>query len=437
WRRVNESVDRTRKTWEKVVGSLVAQNDQTKVMAKAQEEADRRTRTIAERWRDIARSTTTAAVKIRDATTSLLKWGSLTGLFTGLLGAGGLFGIERLGLAAANWRRSSLGLGLPVGGQNAFRINFGRLIDPDSFLSSVAGAKMDVTRRVGLMGAGLSEREIGGDTASTGVALLRNLKRIAAQTNPAMFAQVIAARRLDQFVSVEDMMRLRSTSGAEFSQLLRSYGRDRPGLELAPDVARKWQDFSTQMSRAGTEIETVFIRGLSALAPGLEKLSAGVSNMVGSLLGAPKRKEWIAGLGESLEKFGKYVGTDEFQQKVRDFAEGVGKMAEVLKRITGFFDPDSWHNAVHNNPLLPKIPESDDPRWRWTAGGWVQVERGSWADRVANLFGSSRGGGDRMHNPGNIRDNRAGGFRHFESDEAGVLGIARQLRLYQNRDHLN
>jgi hypothetical protein len=48
---------------------------------------------------------------IRDATTSLLSWGGIVGLFTGVLGVGGLFGLNRLAATTGSQRFTSLGSG--------------------------------------------------------------------------------------------------------------------------------------------------------------------------------------------------------------------------------------------------------------------------------------------------------------------------------------
>jgi hypothetical protein len=47
---------------------------------------------------------------IKDATTSLLTWSGIVGVFTGVLGAGGLFGINRLA-ATTSAQRLPLGIG--------------------------------------------------------------------------------------------------------------------------------------------------------------------------------------------------------------------------------------------------------------------------------------------------------------------------------------
>ena len=330
WKLVEKNIDGSRASFGKLVDQMASANVQAKLREKAQERADQLTRSSADRWQSMARNTREFAKNIGDATLSLLKWGSITGVISGLVGAGGLFGIDRLAMGVAGNRRSALGRGTGYGEQQAFSANFGRLVDPEAFLSGVAGAKFDVTKRVGLMGAGLSEKEIGGDTADTAVALLRNLKRIADTTSPALYAQVLQARRLDQFASSEDLNRLRNTSPAEIARLEQQYGRDRSKLDVGSDTAERWQDFVTQMSNAGKSIETTFVKGLAPLAPGLTKLSDSVSKVIESFLGSPALGRWIGEVDKGLEKFAGYIGTDEFSQKVSDFVDDVGKLASAI-----------------------------------------------------------------------------------------------------------
>jgi hypothetical protein len=331
WKAVNAQIDGSRASFSKLVDKMVAANVQAQLAAKAQERADHLTRGTAERWTSIARSTMSFASSIRDMTTSVIKMAGITGIVTGLVGAGGLWGIDRMALSAAGTRRSSMGLGLGFGEQRAFTSNFSRLVDPEAFLSGVAGAKMDVTRRVGLLGAGLSPTEMASDTAQTAVALLRRLKQIADATDPAMFAQVIQGRRLEQFVTPEDLQRLRATSPAEFEQLTRQYGLRQGTAGVPPNVAKAWQDFTTQMSNAGNSIEATFIKGLAPLAPGLVKMSEGIESVIRAFLNSPTLERWISTLDQGLEKLAGYIGTDEFAQKIDRFVKSIGDMADAVR----------------------------------------------------------------------------------------------------------
>lgn len=414
WKLVNEKIDGSVSSFEKLVSKMAAANVQEKLRAKAQETADKLTRTSAERWSAMARSSREFASNIKGATVDLLRWGAITGVISGLLGAGGLFGIDRLALGVAGTRRSSFGLGTGYGEQRAFGANFGRLVDPDQFLSSVAGAKTDVTKRVGLIGAGLSEKEIAGDTATTAVALLRRLKSIADSTDPKLYGQVIQARRLDQFVGPEDLQRLRATSGKEYDQLVAGFGRDRGKFDLPADVAKKWQDFTTQMGRAGQGIENVLVKGLVGLVPGLTKLSESVERAIGTLLSSDKLRGWIDKLGDGLETFAKYVGTDEFQDNVKGFVTGVGKVASAV----------AW--------LVGKLPGGG------SAEKTARMEKMAAGLNQTAWEGLQGGVGAPSNNPGNLRPQfKSTGFMQYPTPEAGLKAMARQLLLYSSRDKLD
>lgn len=422
WKLVNDKIAGTRSSFDKIVDDMVATNVQQKLIAKAQEEADRRTERMEGRWSRMAGNAKAFAGHVRDSTLSLLKWGGIVGL--GLLG-GGLFGIDRLALGAAAARRSSLGLGASIGGARSFDVNFARLVDPASFLGAVSGAKTDLNRRTGLIGAGLSSAEIGGSTEDTAVALLRNLKRIADTTAPALFAQVLQSRRLDQFASPEDLQRLRNTAPGEFNDLVRRYRQGRSDFDVPPDVSRKWQEFTTQLSRAGQGIENTFIRGLAPLAPGLTKLSEGVESAVRTFLQAPKLKEWMDDLGTGLEKFAKYVVSDDFQTAVKDFVEGLGTIGAGIAKVAKWFgDPD---RARESDERAARVKKLRDERAAGGASAWEQL------GRVFNGSGTSP-----VNNPGNLRPaGQSTGFQTFATPEEGLRAMARQLQIYGTRDHLD
>ena len=329
WQKVNTQIKEGREAFEGLVAKYAVANLQAKQIESAQRAADQITRTTAERWRDMARSAGSVASAVRSTTVDLLKWGTITSVAGGLLGVGSLFGLDRLAATVSSARKTSLGLGIGYGEQKAFGTNFERFVaDPQGFLSSVAGAKLDITKRVGLIGAGLSEQEMAGDAAHTAVALLRHLKQIADTTNPQLYAQVIGARRLDQFVSPEDLQRLHNTRG-ELEQVIGSYDRNRTAFDVPPDVTQAWQEFTTQMSRAGQGIENTFVRGLAPLADPLTHLSEGFEKVVHAFLVAPTLERWITEAGGGLEKLAKYVGTDDFQHKVENFVKNVGDLAEA------------------------------------------------------------------------------------------------------------
>ncbi|PLP30312.1 transglycosylase, partial [Klebsiella michiganensis] len=64
---------------------------------------------------DATKDAKSLAAHIKDATVSLLSWGSIVGVFSGVLGVGGLFGLNRLAATTGAQRFTSLGLGTSIG----------------------------------------------------------------------------------------------------------------------------------------------------------------------------------------------------------------------------------------------------------------------------------------------------------------------------------
>lgn len=330
WAKVTANIGRSRKEFDDLVKAQIASQARGKLIAEAQREAERLTRSSADRWRDISRSTASIAGNIRRATGDLVRWGAATGVVSGLLGAGGLFGLNSLAGNVSGTRRSALGLGTGYGELKSFGANFGRLVDPDSFLSSVANAKLDLTKRTGLYGAGLTEGDIGGSTASVSVALLQKLKDIADRTDPRLYGQTLAARNLGQHASPEDLQRLRNTSQAEFNSLKTKFGQGSSAFDLSDKNARLWQDFYTQLHNASEGIENTFVKGLVRLTPGLEKLSISFEKVVRALLDNEVIGKWLDKVNSGFEKLAKYIGTDDFEKSVQEFVHGVGEAARAI-----------------------------------------------------------------------------------------------------------
>lgn len=417
WKALNKDVKDAGGGFDRVAAALLAQNELTRREAADQKRLRQETDHTARSWLGMAKSTKEVAHNIGRATLSLLKWGTITGVFSGLLGAGGLFGIDRLALAAAGGRRSSLGLGIGFGEQKAFDVNYGRLVDTGSFLSSVNEALHDVSKRYTLYGAGLGEGDLAGrNSAQVGSALLPALKRLADQTPDAQLAQVLKARGLDQFIGLQDFQRLKATSGSEIAGLAGAYGRDRGSIGVNDGVLRQWQDFTTQMSRAGGQIEATFIKGLVRIEPGLEKLSVSFEKVVRAFLASDTLQVWLGKLDIGIEKFATYIGTDEFQSNVKAFVEGIGTVAKAVLRVARWLVPNETPaGAQYDSMGAPIAPTAPGAKF--------------------DFLGSPI---EDRHNPGNLRrPGQTKGFASFASDEAGLRAMARQLRLYQNRDHLD
>jgi hypothetical protein len=340
WRQTQQAIGGSRKEFNEMVAQQSAMATRQKMMLEIERAQARMARTTADAWRDVARHTKETYSGVKDITLSLLRWASLTSVFSGLIGAGGLFGITRMAEGVSATRRSSMGTGLSFGQQKAFNLNYIRVVDPDSFLGGVNQSLTDVSKRSALYNAGLGERELTGGTAAVGVRLLNKLKTLADETPDNLLGNVHGARGLGQYMTAEDFQRLKATSRGELAGLASGFQRDQGALGIGGKDQLAWQNFTTQIYRAGNEIETVFIKGLSPLAPGLEKLSGAVSNTIKAFFGGDDAKGWAEQANKGLETFAKYIGSDEFQSGVVKFAKGIAVIADKLASFVSWFGGD-------------------------------------------------------------------------------------------------
>src|SRR5580704_8931731 len=118
-------------------------------------------------WTGVSRSAKFFSHDVITATQHLHKWTKLTAVFGGLLGAGGLFGIDRLAMRAAGQRQSARGLGVSTGEYSAFMVDAARLTgNPEALLGSFSegfysqSAKLDFAAA---FGSGITDRMQGKD----------------------------------------------------------------------------------------------------------------------------------------------------------------------------------------------------------------------------------------------------------------------------------
>lgn len=289
-------------------------------------------------WKNLARDAKTFASHIVEATRSLLRWGALTGLISGLLGGGGLFGIERLAMSAGNQRSQGLALGMKAGEAKAFETQLGgRGYDANAYLGNINKGMTDITspQYLGMMTAGMNyQRDIKDhETADVATSYLLKLKS-AVDKIPLneSFGPTAHAQRLDTIMSAEDLQRLRRTSQAEVESYAQNIRKDRTSMGLGDTTAKEWQDLKVRLSETSQALENLLIGKLVALAPSIDKLSEAFMTAVKSFLSSPQLKEWIDDLAAGIKRFADYMMTDEFQQKVTSFVLGVASI------VTGIYD---------------------------------------------------------------------------------------------------
>jgi hypothetical protein len=403
----------------------------------AQGKAATQAKTTATAWSSVAASTKQVYANLEGAARSMLRLGGLTTIVTGLLGGGALFGLDRMAEGVANIRRSALGLGVSPGEQRAFGVDYGRFLgNPSGSLATVAAALTDPTNPAYRPIASLLGGNVQGqDATDVTRRLLHALPGLfPGGANDRTLGTKAAAYGLTNIFSIEDIKRYLSASPEERRQQEGAYGRDVKSLDIDQRTALSWQNLDTQLERASGTIFKVFVQGLEPLTGPLTHLSDSVTHVVAAFLNAAKDRHWIEQISSGLEMFAKYIGTPEFEDNVKTFADDLSKLASIVGTAV------SWLVKAFGGEAQKERADTLHGMGLKTADE-LRADRASgkstaWG-QLADIF---TGGNNNVarHNPGGMRQpGQSTGFASFPSDEAGVSAIARQLLIYQKRDHLD
>jgi hypothetical protein len=373
WQGLNSGIDKAVASLDKLVSSFQEMVDLTRERQKIGENVTTQTRgqtTHVERqaqvWKNLGRTIKDAAGHIVGMTRSLLSWGTLTGVLSGLLGAGGLFGISRLAQAAQGYRRSSLGLGATVGEQRAFTLSYGRMVNAGSVLGGVSEALSDPSKR-GTLYPFIKEPELKGkDTGEVAVLLMQRMKEMLDKTDPSMIGAVHGSMNMGQFITPEEARAMRATPKAETDAYAKQYEALIKTLDLTKQQQKVWSDLATQLKISGEQIETLFVRKLTGWAPQLSSISDSLKSMFETMLNSKVLEGWIKDVEGALKTLAQYMKTDAFKtdvenfmNKVGEFVKGVGEMILAMGRFVTWVRSLPFFKEKLENKASPEVWPED------------------------------------------------------------------------------
>ncbi|EOI6476929.1 TPA: hypothetical protein ACVHP3_004354 [Yersinia enterocolitica] len=395
---------------------------------------------------------------IKDATTSLISWTSILGLFSGLIGAGGLFGINRLASGVASQRFTTLGLGTTSGGLDSTAINYQRaLSNPTGTLGAIRDSQLDLSKRWQFQAMGINNPDQ--DPAKLLPQMIRNARDIFVKNGSNL--QGAEAHGLTNFFTLDDLNRFKNMSDAEIDSMEKRAVQDRKQLQLSDQIQKQWTDFNVQLQRSGYSIENSFIRGLAPLAPQLTRLSDSVSGMIDSFLKSPELGKWIDGLSQGIQKFGEYLASPSFRTDIDSFMKSIRDMGLTVDNVIRFLNGttlNGWNDSVadsaNSSAKWVKEKTGFDPQTvgpaikdlfsigskkikDWYSGGSITPVDPTPADVTAK----GRTIADRFNNPGNLRwaegygthNTKSGKFAVFPTLDEGVLAATKQLQIYGSK----
>lgn len=425
---------------------------------KSQEDFNKKTRSSKGFLSEATKDAKSLAGHIRDATTSLLSWGGIVGLFTGVLGVGGLFGLNRLAATTGSQRFTSLGIGTSIGALDSTAINYQKALgNPTETLGAIRDSQMDLSKRWTFQAMGINNPDQ--DPAKLLPQMIRNARDIFVKNGSTL--QGANAYGLTNFFSLDDLNRFKNMSDEEIDAMERRAQKDAKLLQITDQQARQWQDFNVQLDYSSQSIRNAFVRGLGPLTPQLSKLSDALAGAIDTVLQSPELGKWIDGLAGGIERFGKYLASPEFTKDVDSFMAGIEKLGALIGKVYDWVvgktdisvsEVTSGSSILSNKKVTdPKTGQTytpgseDDPRvWGWLKG----VKRFFSSGDVkpidptpADVSAKGRTIADRFNNPTNLRwaegygthNTKSGKFAVFPTLDEGVLASAKQLQIYGTR----
>ncbi|WP_439237518.1 lytic transglycosylase domain-containing protein [Klebsiella quasipneumoniae] len=271
---------------------------------------------------------------IKETTASLLLWSGIVGIFTGVLGVGGLFGINRLAATTGAQRFTSLGLGTSIGALDSTAINYQKALgNPAGTLGAIRDSQMDLSKRWTFQAMGINNPDQ--DPAKLLPQMIRNARDIFVKSGSTL--QGANAYGLTNFFTLDDLNRFKNMSDEEITAMEKRAQQDARMLQITDQQARQWQDFNVQLDYSSQSIRNTFVRGLGPLTPQLSKLSDALSGAINTVLKSPELGKWIDALAGGIERFGNYLASPAFTSDVESFMSGVKKLALTIMDVIGLF----------------------------------------------------------------------------------------------------
>lgn len=258
---------------------------------------------------------------------SMLKWVSIGGVASAVLGG---FGLAGLAGSLGNARRDAQGLGVDVGEQKALGLTFGRYMDVNAELGTLNEARLRPETQWAFATNNISTagKNPGQLLMETALKAKEVFDKLYAQ-NPAtagLLAEKLGLMQGGFGYSLNDLMRFHEAKPGELPRRIVQEASLRKELTVPDEVLEKWQDFQIKIATIGTKVEMALAPGLEKLIGPLGQLGDEVADMLSNFM---KTEDWQA----DMQQFGKDIKA--FTGRVHDWAQdgGLQRFGDVIHLV--------------------------------------------------------------------------------------------------------
>lgn len=379
WQGTNKGISESAVAAGALAAAIAEQNEETRKLA-AEEEKREKAANAAARQRkkedDDIRKREEASAKRRkeaiaqvrdyartaaDLAINLGKYALGGGLIGGALS---MFGLDKLVGSVADERRLSMGLGVSMAQQQGSAVNMQRYFDVNSTLSNMGNMQADpgswgTFAMMGINPRGKNPNDLMMEAAE---ATRREYKRSG--------GDLVRMSQLGytKAFGIEDIRRMGTETDDQW-KTSRKAARNYVGL--GDDVGRKWQNFMVAIDTAGLSIKNKLVDKLTLLEPDLERIIGKFGDLAVQVLDRIDFKR----LGEGLDTFTKYIGSQQFQDDFKTFTTDVSLVANKLVsalQMLGVIPDPNYDAKMHKRFEDARTLNPDSP----AAHMWNNMKNG-------------------------------------------------------------
>ena len=209
----------------------------------------------------------------------------------------------------------------------SFGLNFGRVVDPESFLGQVNEMMTDPRKSWHSMGVNLNDT-----TAHVAMNLLEKMRARALMTPSNQLG--LLDQQTGMGVGEETWRRLQQMGNSEWMAQRSHFLKDIASLNV--NNPRGWTDLNNQFSRMWEQMGTATANALGTpkMTQALDQFSDAASKAWTRFLTGPAVVQGLDKMSDWLTKFSGTVDTDLFMSHVDEFVSDTGKLAEWMHELT-------------------------------------------------------------------------------------------------------
>ena len=279
----------------------------------------------------LARNTFNLARNLAEATKSLLSWGALTGLISGVLGAGGLFGITRMNQGVAERSGEAKRTNSTYNGSAAVDVAYGALADTNAMMEKIneskqsGGVDLMKLERYGLKTSDWKDQK---DTSKIVYPLLAALQKMQ-QTAPEGIKKYFAETFASGFMTFPQLTGLGNETKLDSMRELE--GKARKDTYISPQNQANAAEFLRIMKLQSESLTTIFMNAVGGkLNKPLEHLGASFVNLIRKGVNSKEVEGLINATAKGVDQFASYLESGKFSSDLKDFVTGIQQFADRL-----------------------------------------------------------------------------------------------------------